>query len=39
MIISFHVELPTEEVKIQDEVVAKEEFAPVHVHQVDGAIW
>jgi hypothetical protein len=38
MIISFYVELPTEGVKILDEVVAEEEFAPVPVHQVDGAI-
>jgi hypothetical protein len=35
---SFHVELPTEGVKIQHEVVAKEEFAIVPIHQVDGAI-
>jgi hypothetical protein len=38
MIMSFHVELPIEGVKIQDEVVAKEEFATVPIHQVDGAI-
>jgi hypothetical protein len=37
MIMSFHVELPIG-VKIQDEVVPKEEFATVPIHQVDGAI-
>jgi hypothetical protein len=38
MIISFHGELPIEGVKIQDEVEAEEEFAPVPVHQVNRAI-
>jgi hypothetical protein len=38
MIISFHTEPSTEGVKIQDEVVAEEEFALVPVHQVDVAI-
>ena len=35
---SFHVELSTEGVKSQDEVVVEVAFALVHVHQVDGAI-
>ena len=38
MFISFHVELPAEGVYIQDDVAVEEDFAPVPIHQVDGAI-
>jgi hypothetical protein len=38
MIMSFHIELLPEGVKIQPEVVTEEESTPVPIHQVDGAI-
>jgi hypothetical protein len=38
MIMSFRIELLPEGVKIQAEEVTEEEFAPVPIHQVDGAI-
>jgi len=37
MIMSFHIELLPERVKIQDEGLTEEEATPVSAHQVDGA--
>jgi hypothetical protein len=38
MIMSFHIELLPEGVKIQAEVMTEEESTLVAIHQVDGAI-